>query len=189
MPLSKSLSKIQKNNKSQGKNLTVHPKGRKFQKLTAATLRENKIAAKKKAHNDRRSNELSRVKFIQDVVNTDSFKDQSVFTLEETVIFAKEFISRDDNELDELKQKRRSNRPPSTRQVMLQQKRDNEEKELASGFLVPDLIDADNVTFLRNWNQTFGSLSTLKLIRVNDKAEQVVGGSKGVKTTADVEMQ
>lgn len=189
MPLSKSLSKIQKNNKSQGKNLTVHPKGRKFQKLTAATLREDKIAAKKKAHNERKSNELSRVKFIQDVISSESFKDQKVFSLGETVVFIQEFISRGDGELEELKKKRRTNRPPSTRQVVLQQRRDYETKELASGFLVPDLGDAENVDFLRKWNQTFGSLNTMKLIRVNAKAEQVVGGSKGTKPPTDVEMQ
>ncbi|CUS20377.1 LAQU0S01e05248g1_1 [Lachancea quebecensis] len=189
MPLSKSLSKIQKNNKAQGKNLTVHPKGRKFQKLTAATLREDKIAAKKKAHNDRKSNELSRIKFIQDVINSESFENKSVFSLSETVVFIQEFISRDDDELEDLKKKRRANRPPSNRQVVLQQRRDYEMKELASGFLVPDLGDADNVEFLRKWNQTFGSLNTMKLIRVNAKAEQVVGGSKTTKPLADVEMQ
>ncbi|SCV05836.1 LANO_0H16248g1_1 [Lachancea nothofagi CBS 11611] len=192
MPLSKSLSKIQKNQK--GKNVTIHPKGRKFQKLATATLREDKIAAKKKAYNDRRSHELGRVKFIQDVMNLDSFQDKATFSLEETVIFIKEFISRDDEELEELKKKRRSNRPPANRQIILQQKRDFEMKELETGFLIPDLSDAKNVEFLRKWNQTFGSMSTLRQIRVNDKAQKVVGGSKNVvdssiSKSADVEMK
>ncbi|SCW03337.1 LAFE_0G08196g1_1 [Lachancea fermentati] len=188
MPISKSLSKIQKNIKGDGKKHTIHPKGRKFHQLTRATLREDKIAAKKRAHNEKRSNELARVKFVQDVTNSEAFKDKKVFDFDEIVIFLKQFIARDDEELEELKQKRRSNRPPSNRQLILQQKRDLEEKELRSGFLVPDLTDAENVTFLRNWNQTFGSLSTLKLIRVNDNGQKVVGGSKSTASKVDVNM-
>ncbi|SCU79733.1 LAFA_0B05270g1_1 [Lachancea sp. 'fantastica'] len=187
MPLSKALSKIQKNQK--GKSVAVHPKGRKFQKLTTATLREDKIAAKKRLHNERKSHELSRVKFLQDVVNMDTFKDRETFTLEEMLLFANQFIGRDDEELDELKKKRRSNRPPSNRQVALQQRRDTEVKELQSGFLVPDLTEAANVEFLRRWNQTFGSMNTLQQIRINDKAERVVGGNKSAqKGSADVDM-
>ncbi|SCU82576.1 LADA_0C06436g1_1 [Lachancea dasiensis] len=188
MPLTKSLSKIQKNQK--GKTVALHPKGRKFQKLATATMREEKIAAKKKAHNERKSHELARVKFIQDVINSDSFKDQTTFSLEETMIFAREYICRDDAELDELKQKRRSNRPPSNRQIILQQKRDFEMKELESGFLVPDLCDAKNVEFLRKWNQSFGSMSTMKQIRVNIDGERVIGGNASTGPSgADIDMK
>ncbi|CEP60153.1 Tma16p LALA0_S01e04214g [Lachancea lanzarotensis] len=187
MTLSRALSKIQKNQK--GKSVAVHPKGRKFQKLTTATLREDKIAAKKRLHNERRSHELGRVKFLQDVVNMDTFKDRETFTLEETLIFAKQYIGRDDEELSELKKKRRSNRPPSNRQIALQQRTDTELKELETGFLVPDLTEAANVEFLRKWNQTFGSMTTLQQIRINDKAERVIGGNKSAqKSAADVEM-
>ncbi|SCV02515.1 LAME_0H02256g1_1 [Lachancea meyersii CBS 8951] len=192
MPVSKSLTKLQKNQK--GKSVAVHPKGRKFQKLATATLREDKISAKKRSHNERRTHELGRVKFLQDVVKMDSFQSRETFTLEETVLFAKQYIGRDDDELEELKQKRRSNRPPSNRQVALQQKRDTEMKELESGFLVPDLTDADNVAFLRRWNHSFGSMNHLQQIRVNDKAERVIGGNKSaqssaISNTADVEMK
>lgn len=190
MPLSKSLSKIQKNLKSGGKKTTVHPRGRKFQQLARGTLRESKIAAKKKAHNERRSNELARIKYIQDVINTESFKNKNTFDHQETAVFIQQFISRDDEELEELKKKRRSNRPPSNRQLILQQKRDLELQEFDKGFLCPDLTDEKNVKFLRNWNQSFGLMSTLKLVRINSKGQQVIGGNtKPAAETTDVEMR
>lgn len=190
MPVTKSLGKIQKGLK--GKKFTVHPKGRKFQQLNRATLREEKIALKKKAHNEKRSHELARMTFIQSAINSDSLKGKKVFTYEDTAVLIQEFIARDDDELNELKAKRRSNRPPSGRQLLLQQKRDLEMEEFKSGFLCPDLTDEDNVVFLRAWNQTFGGLSTLKLIRVNVDGEKVLGGTKPVKPTIvekkDIEM-
>ncbi|CAI4785757.1 BGN_3a_G0051290.mRNA.1.CDS.1 [Saccharomyces cerevisiae] len=178
MPVTKSLSKLQKNLSKKGKNITVHPKGRKYEKLVRATMREDKIAAKKKLHQDKRVHELARVKFMQDVVNSDTFKGQPIFDHAHTREFIQSFIERDDTELDELKKKRRSNRPPSNRQVLLQQRRDKELKEFKAGFLCPDLSDAKNMEFLRNWNGTFGLLNTLRLIRINDKGEQVVGGNE-----------
>ncbi|CCD24923.1 Tma16p NDAI_0E01070 [Naumovozyma dairenensis CBS 421] len=177
MPVSKSLSKIKKNMNANGKKPTVHPKGRKFHQLNRATLREGKIASKKKAHNERKSNELSRVKFIQDVINMDEFKDIRAFSNDQTIIFIEQFISRDDAELDDLKKKRRANRPPTNKQLILQGKRDLEMEEFKKGFLCPDLNDEKNVEFLRKWNHSFGSMSTLKLIRINSKGERVAGGN------------
>lgn len=187
MPVSKSLGKIQKN--MTGKKFAVHPRGRKFQQLTRATLRENKVKAKKKAHNEKRSNELARMSFIQSALNSEALKDQPTFSYKETSVLIEEFISRDDDDLEELKSKRRANRPPTGRQQLLQHKRDLEMDEFRAGFLCPDLTDAENVIFLRAWNQTFGALSTLKLIRINDKGEKVLGGSKPViSAVTDVEM-
>ncbi|SCU95813.1 LAMI_0F03906g1_1 [Lachancea mirantina] len=189
MPVSKSLAKVQKNLKAGKKGTRVHPKGRKLQQLATSTLREQTIAAKKKAYNDRRSYELARFKFIQEVINSSSFEERKSFSLEEITVFVKEFVGRDDEELEILKAKRRANRPPSNRQVLLQQRRDAESEELKSGFLAPDLMDPENVTFLRKWNLSFGSMSTLKLLRVNDMAERVIGGSKNALDKApDVEM-
>lgn len=172
-----------------GKKLTVHPKGRKFSQLTRATLRDSKIQEKKRAHNEKRSNELARMVFLQSAINSETIKDKPTFTFEETVALILDFIARDDQELEELKSKRRSNRPPTTKQQMLQQKRDHEMEEFKAGFLCPDLTDEKNVKFLRAWNGTFGALSTFKLIRINNRGEKVLGGSKPTVTVAkDIEM-
>ncbi|QLG70687.1 hypothetical protein HG535_0A06290 [Zygotorulaspora mrakii] len=190
MPVSKSLAKVQKNLKSGGKKPTIHPKGRKFQQLARASLRENKIAAKKKAHNERRSQELARIKFIQDVINIDSLKEKPTFTHEESAVFIQQFISRDDEELDSLRSKRKENRPPAKKQLLLQQKKDSEMQEFENGFLCPDLTDEKNVKFLRKWNNSFGALSTLKLVRINRSGEQVIGGNTNLSpTNGDVDME
>lgn len=188
MPVTKSLGKLQKNLKSKGKS-HVHPNGRKHQQLTRATIRESNIAAKKQEFQKRKSYELARVKYLQDVTNSETFKERDTFSLEETVIFLQEFIQRDNEELEELKKNRRSNRPPSNRQLLLQQKYEREMEEFKKGFLCPDLTDKHNVTLLRNWNGSFGGLNAFKTIRVNSEAKQVIGGNTSFTMNTDVDMQ
>lgn len=188
MPVTKSLGKLQKNLRSKGKS-HVHPNSRKYQQLARATIRENNIAAKKQEFQKRKSYELARVKYLQEVTNSESFKDRSTFSLEETSIFLQEFIQRDNEELEELKKNRRSNRPPSNRQLLLQQKYEKEIEEFKKGFLCPDLTDKYNVITLRNWNGTFGALNALKTIRVNNEGRQVIGGNTSFTMNTDVDMQ
>lgn len=179
MPLSKSLSKIHKNlskrKKATGKAITVHPNGRKFKQINRATLREAKIQERKREFTERRSNELSRIKFMQDLINTlDEYKDYTKFDTPEIAQFIQLFINRDDEEIDEMKAKRKPNRPPHNKQVLLESKKKLEMEEFHKGFQVPDLTLEENVKFLRNWNGSFGAMSTLKLIRVNSKGEIVL---------------
>ncbi|CCK71322.1 Tma16p KNAG_0G02660 [Huiozyma naganishii CBS 8797] len=178
MPLSKSLSKIHKNikaaRKATGKPAgVIHPNGRRFKQLNRATLREEKLALKKRLHFDRRACELQRVKFIQDLVNSEEWSSKTSFSLEETVEFISLFIARDDAELDALVEKRRKDRPPSKRQESLQQRREVEQRELETGFLVPDLTSEANVKFLRQWDNDLGAMSTLQTVRVDATATQV----------------
>ncbi|CDF91071.1 probable TMA16-Protein putative involved in cytoplasmic ribosome function [Zygosaccharomyces bailii ISA1307] len=188
MPATKSLSKLQKNLRSSGKS-HVHPNGRKYQQLARATLRENSLAAKKREHQKRKSYELARVKYIQDLINSEPLKDKKIFSYEELSSFLQDFIQRDNEELEELKKNRRKNRPPSNRQLLLQQKLDREMEEFEKGFLAPDLTHEKNVTTLRNWNGSFGSINSLKTVRVNNKGEQVIGGNTSLTMEEDVEMQ
>ncbi|CAI6743167.1 CLL_HP2_G0045140.mRNA.1.CDS.1 [Saccharomyces cerevisiae] len=168
MPVTKSLSKLQKNLSKKGKNITVHPKGRKYEKLVRATMREDKIAAKRSSSRQKSLRTSSGKIYAGYGALIHSKGNQYLITP----------TQENDTELDELKKKRRSNRPPSNRQVLLQQRRDQELKEFKAGFLCPDLSDSKNMEFLRNWNGTFGLLNTLRLIRINDKGEQVVGGNE-----------
>lgn len=170
--------------KGNGKKM-VHPKGRRFQQLNRATLREQKIEERKRAHNEKRSNELARVKFIQDVINSDSFKDQKSFTLKEASVFIEQFINRDDAELEQFRKRQRSNRPTPNKQRLLEEKKKLEMEEFQKGFLCPDLSDEQSVVFLRNWNGSFGALRTFKLIRVDKNGNQVVGGHNTFTVTAE----
>ncbi|CAL9737336.1 hypothetical protein MOSE0_L08988 [Monosporozyma servazzii] len=179
MPVSKSLSKIHKNlskkKRATGKTVTLHPNGRKFKQINRATLREAKVIERKRVFTERKSGELSRIKFMQDLINTlDQYKDHTKFNTSEIAEFIQLFINRDDEEIDDFKAKRKPNRPPHGKQLLLENKRQSEMEEFQKGFQIPDLTLEDNVKFLRKWNGSFGAMSTLKLMRVNSKGETVI---------------
>ncbi|KAL6944922.1 hypothetical protein ACO0QE_002364 [Hanseniaspora vineae] len=181
MPSGKSLLKVQKS--IGDRKHKVHPKGRKFAQLAKATLRDSRVAAKKKAHSDQKSNELQRYSFIQEVIKSDSFKDKDVFTPEELIVFIEQFIARDDEELDQLKAKRRADRPPANKQMLLEQKRKLEDHEFVVGFLAPNVTDASTVKALRNWNGTFGGLNACQKIRIT-KHGDITGEKSSTKDVA-----
>jgi len=78
-----------------------------------------------------------------------------------------DYLGRDDEELLKLKAERRSGRPASTRQTLLEQARATEQGEYASGFWVPDLEDAENLKKLKDWSGQWSGLSTLKFARIS----------------------
>lgn len=162
MPIQHSLSKVQKTiQKSKG---AMHPKGRKFKQLNRATLREQKIQGKKIAHMERREIEMMRIKFLQEAVNNRPEKE--TFTLDDMKLFIEAFLTRDDEELDQLKAERRKGRPASNRQMILENKLKHETSEYESGYQIPDLSDKATVEFLRGWNGTTGMLNRFKYVFV-----------------------
>jgi translation machinery-associated protein 16 len=78
-----------------------------------------------------------------------------------------DYLGRDDEELAKLKENRRAGRPPSTRQTLLEQLRNTERDEYASGFWVPDLEDASNLRKLKEWNGQWAQLAILKFARIS----------------------
>jgi len=162
MPIQHSLSKVQKTiQKSKG---AMHPKGRKFKQLNRATLREQKIADKKMQHVEKKEFELLRVKFLQEAIT--NREGQETFSLDEIKLFIEAFLTRDDEELDKLKAERRKGRPPTNRQLLLENKKKHEAQEYLSGYLVPDLTDKLTVELLRNWNGTSGGAGIFKYVHV-----------------------
>lgn len=162
MPVVHSLSKVQKTiQKSKG---AMHPKRRKFKQLNRATLRESKINKKKVEHLERKENEMQRVLFFQEAVN--SRPEQMFFPLEEVKLIIETFLSRDDEEIEELQSKRKKNRPPTNRQLLLENKRKLEASEYASGYLIPNINDEKSLKFLRGWNGTSGGVNQVKYIRI-----------------------
>lgn len=145
MPVSKSLKKVAKKVKGQDKSL--HPNGRKFKQLNRATLREEKLQKHKVERHGLREAHLFRYKFFQQIAKSaiekqektsgDDKKDQNevvVFNEEQIKDLILRYIGRDDEELEQLKAKRRPGRPASTQQDTLQQRIDNEKREYKSGF-------------------------------------------------------
>ncbi|CCH41029.1 hypothetical protein BN7_566 [Wickerhamomyces ciferrii] len=163
MPIAHSLTKVQKTiQKSKG---AMHPKGRKFKQLSRATLRESKINEKKLHHVQNKEYQNQRTVFFQEAISNREEKD--VFGLEDMKLFIEAFLSRDDEEIEQLKSERRKGRPATTRQVLLENKKKEEEQEYKTGYLIPDISDEKTVVFLRNWNGTTGGLGILKFIRIS----------------------
>lgn len=136
-------------------------------------------------HADNKTVELLRYSYIQELILSEDLADEKVFSREDIAKFIEMFIGRDDEEINELKKAKRSNRPTSNRQLLLEQKKKKENQEFVIGFLAPDLTEEHTVTALREWNGTFGALNNVKKIRLR-KNLTIVGEDSEKK---DVEMK
>ena len=76
------------------------------------------------------------------------------------------YINRDEEELARFRAERRPGRPSSTREDLLKQRMEIEEREYHTGFWVPNVGDEQDLALLRNWNGLWTSLSTLKYVRI-----------------------
>lgn len=169
MPIQHSLTKVQKTiQKSKG---AMHPKGRKFKQLNRATLREGKIQTKKSKHHERKEVENLRYVFLQEAVQ--NRPDNEVFTMEDMELFIEAFLTRDDEEIEQLQSDRRKGRPPTNRHSLLENKRREEQQEYDSGYEIPDLRDKLTVELLRSWNGTTGMFNKFKHVYVAKRSESV----------------
>ncbi|KAG7663578.1 TMA16 [[Candida] subhashii] len=167
MPLALNLNKVTKKlSKSTG---SVHIKGRKFKQINRATLRDKKLTIKKQKQLEQKENELSIVYFLQRIVNDDDdFKVQETFSLEEIKQFIELFLTRFDDELEELRANRRPGRPATNRQQILEEKVKHDQQIYATGIKVPDLSDIETVKRLKLWNGTTGGATVMKFIHISE---------------------
>ena len=105
---------------------------------------------------------VERVAYFQAVAQTKS----SPFTAKDVHSLIEELLQQAKEEVTALKAERRPGRPPSNREQMLKWRHEASELEFAAGLWVPDMRDAGNVDLLRNWNQEWVSLGTMKFVRV-----------------------
>lgn len=169
MPIQHSLTKVQKTiQKSKG---AMHPKGRKFKQLSRATLRETKIQNKKAEHLERREMENLRYVFLQEAVQ--NRPEHDTFTLDDMKLFVEAFLTRDDEEIEQLQSERRKGRPPTNRQLLLENKRKYEQSEYSSGYEIPDLRDEQTVKLLKSWNGTSGMLNKFKYIHLAESTNEL----------------
>ncbi|CDK28424.1 unnamed protein product [Kuraishia capsulata CBS 1993] len=167
MPMAKSLGKVQKALKSS--RGAVHPKGRKFKMLNRATLREKKLQDAKVKHAEKRGGENLIYSFFQQAILTPQYQKDS-FSVDEIRTFIEAFITRDDEELEALREDRRPGRPPTARQQHLEERIRKEQHLFETGWPVPDLQDAESVKHLKNWNGSPGGLTIIKKIIVKESA-------------------
>lgn len=168
MPLAHNLKKVSKS--VGGSRGSVHIKGRNFKKLNRASLRHNKLINKKASHLDKKQNELSIVKYIQEEINQ---VDKEIFGLDDMKAFLENFITRYDEDLEIFRQERRPGRPPSAKHKILEEAAKDERDKYKTGIKIPDISDKTTVDRLRNWNGTIGGVTAFKYVTVFRDMQQL----------------
>lgn len=172
MPLAHNLNKVTKNlSKAKG---AMHIKGRKFKQLNRATLRDKKLTDKRMKTLIQKEKDNGIVFFLQKLINDDDdYKVQQQFDLQEIKGFIEIYLSRHDEELEELISSRRPGRPLTPRHQLLEEKAKHEKHVYSTGMKVPDLTDKVTVELLKVWNGTSGALTTIKFIHVSESMDQL----------------
>lgn len=81
------------------------------------------------------------------------------------------YLTRDAPVLRELQSARRPGRPSSTKEDLLGQRMETEEKEYGSGYWVPDMRDEGTLERLVEWKGEWAGLGRLKWVRVRRDGE------------------
>ncbi|KAJ1028359.1 hypothetical protein NDA16_001529 [Ustilago loliicola] len=79
------------------------------------------------------------------------------------------FLTRHNDELQELKADRRPGRPPHKRELELKEIIAKELQEYNEGFEVPDLTSTTNVKLLRDWQGDPQALPLFRMVRISGK--------------------
>ncbi|KAI9661309.1 MAG: hypothetical protein M1821_009636 [Bathelium mastoideum] len=148
-----SVAKVTKqiNRKKPGKLGALHENSRDAKRLRRANARDDKL-----------NRVAARVGFFQSAAT----EHETSFTFTETQSLVEKFLEQDEEELMQTKATRRSGRPASARQDLLQAKVDLEQKEYNSGFWLPDMEDDRNMERLREWDGEWNSLNNLIFVRI-----------------------
>ncbi|MCJ1362267.1 hypothetical protein MMC16_001369 [Acarospora aff. strigata] len=160
----KSLAKVHKKiSKKRGNINSLHENSRDSQMLRRAGARDDKLAKLSAARAKVNQPYIQRVTFFQQVAR-EAAEPVSSQVVQHLV---QGYIDRDHEELAEVKRERRPGRPSSTREDLLKQRIDTENREYDTGFWIPDVEDSDNISQLEKWTGEWTSLNTLKYVRLS----------------------
>ncbi|KAJ5594194.1 uncharacterized protein N7459_000402 [Penicillium hispanicum] len=156
------LQKVQKHiSKKRGVADSLHENSRDAQRLRRAGARDDRLSRHASITLRARQPYVDRIEYFHDAIQAVS-EPLSDSEIEEMIM---KCIHRDGEEIAQLEKERRKGRPPSKREEALKQRTQTEEKELKTGFWLPDLGDPDVLIALKHWNGEWSGLSTLKFVR------------------------
>ncbi|KAL8684063.1 MAG: hypothetical protein Q9186_000093 [Xanthomendoza sp. 1 TL-2023] len=159
----KDLAKVQKKiHKKKGSTTSLHENSRDAQRLRRAGARSDKLEKLATARGKALQPYLRRISFFQSAAKEAA----EPFTLESMQALIEIYLERDSTELFTLQSERRPGRPTSTKEDTLKQRTQAEAKEYNSGYWMPDMEDANTLENLKNWNEQWTSLGTLKYVRI-----------------------
>lgn len=159
------LAKVQKhvNKKKGAKATSLHENSRDAHRLRQAGARDDRVARLTSVREKANKQWIDRVAFFRNNLP------ETLHPLEMEKIRAlvQDYLARGDEELDQLRAERRTGRPASTRQTLLEQQRKMEEKEFESGFWMPNLQDDETLTKLDGWKGDWVGLGVMRFVRVS----------------------
>lgn len=163
------LNKVQKHvHKKKGAKINaLHENSRDAQRLRKAGARDERVARVTATRQQANRPWLERIAFFQDKL-PDTLHPLELDQIKDLI---RQFLSRHDDELAELKAERRPGRPASTRQTLLEQQVKLEAQEYESGFWLPNLQDEETLVKLEGWGGEWLSLGVLRFIRVAKDGE------------------
>lgn len=161
------LAKVQKHvaKKKGAKINSLHENSRDAKRLRNAGTRDDRVARLSAIREKANKLWLDRVAFVQARL-PETLHPLDVESIRHII---EDYLARNDDEIVSLKAERRSGRPASTRQTLLEQQKHVDESEYDSGFWTPNLQDDVTLTKLDGWNGEWVALSTMSFVRVNRK--------------------
>jgi translation machinery-associated protein 16 len=161
------LAKVQKHvHKKKGSKInSLHENSRDAMRIRRAGARDDRVARMAAVREKANRTWLERVAFFRDRLP----ETLHPLDLDQMKSLVLEFLTRHDEELEQLKAERRPGRPPATRQTALEQQIEVEKKEFESGFWVPNLQDEETLQKLDGWKGDWLSLAVMRFVRVDEK--------------------
>jgi translation machinery-associated protein 16 len=105
---------------------------------------------------------VNRLQFIQENLP----EELTLLPIETILEFVREYVARNQDELDEMQATRRHGKTPSARELNMRQQMENETREFESGYWIPDLTNEANLHRLKDWNGEWVGLNAVSFVRV-----------------------
>jgi len=158
------LAKVQKHvSKKKGAKInSLHENSRDARRLRKAGARDDRVVRLTAVREKANRQWLERIAFLQERLPATLHP----LPTEQIRALVQEYLDRNNEELTQLKVERRSGRPASTRQTLLEQQLELETKEYVSGFWLPNLQDDETLIKLDAWKGDWLGLSNLRFVRV-----------------------
>ncbi|KAJ3047275.1 hypothetical protein HK097_011694 [Rhizophlyctis rosea] len=143
----------------------AHPYSRKATQARRALNRGEAIEKKASARNVERTRRVERTLWFKFAVPEDC----TVAGVDMVHDIIRQYIGRNDDEIEKLRSTLRKNRPRPARLDLLETLRAKDLQEYAtSGIELPILTDAKNLERLKTWEGDYNNMDTIKVVRVRD---------------------
>lgn len=145
----------------------THPHSRRATQLARVAHRKDKLSQAKSVRSRSSNAKVDRLSTLILMLPDDIDALPDLASLHSFV--ADTFLTRHNDELQELKADRRPGRPPQKREIELKEIVAKELQEYNEGLELPDFTNATNVKLLREWQGDPQALPLFRMVRISGK--------------------